>query len=53
MKVNLSKYLGYEDFQRIKSDREINYNTKTLVFQNGDFVEKNWSEVTVGDIVKT
>lgn len=43
---------GYEDFQRYKSDTEVNYEEKTHVMRNGKFEEVNWGQVVIGDICK-
>lgn len=44
---------GYEDFQRMKMDNKMNYGDMTSVMRGGKFVEVNWSQVVVGDIVRT
>lgn len=45
-------YAGYEDYQRYKSDQEINHELTTQVYREGTFVQVEWSEVIIGDIVK-
>jgi phospholipid-translocating P-type ATPase (flippase) len=42
---------AYEDFQRYKSDREINRRT-SLVLRSGEFVAVQWQDIVVGDIVR-
>ena len=46
-------YQGYEDYQRYLSDKQTNYETATEIFRNGKFIETNWSQVQVGDIIRT
>lgn len=41
----------YEDNKRKKSDREENLQ-KVLTYENGGFVEKNWKQIRVGNIIK-
>ena len=41
----------YEDIGRMRSDNEVN-NSSTKVLVEGTPVEKRWSEVRVGDIVR-
>ena len=43
----------FEDYSRMKSDKEINNSsTSRFDFEKGDFEEITWSEVKVGDIIK-
>lgn len=44
---------AYEDFQRLKSDREMNdRRTKILDARSGEVRNCKWSDIRVGDIVK-
>ena len=43
---------GYEDYQRHKSDKEMNFETMTEVRRNGNFETVEWSKVVVGDICR-
>ncbi|XP_045580165.1 LOW QUALITY PROTEIN: phospholipid-transporting ATPase VB [Salmo salar] len=44
---------GWEDYRRYRSDRRINH-TPCLIYsrKEGDFVERRWKDVRVGDFVK-
>ncbi|KAL4496106.1 hypothetical protein ABPG72_015528 [Tetrahymena utriculariae] len=42
---------GYEDYQRYKSDLEMNSST-TTVYRDSKFITCKWGEVLVGDLVK-
>jgi magnesium-transporting ATPase (P-type) len=43
---------GYEDFQRFRSDKQLN-NDKAKVFRNGEWNNAMiWGNILVGDIVK-
>lgn len=44
-------YSGYEDYQRYKSDKQLNFESRTKVRRNGKFEQVTWSEIVVGDIV--
>ncbi len=45
-------YLAYEDYNRYKTDRQVNDEYETSVFR-GDKVERiKWKDVVVGDICK-
>ena len=39
---------GFEDYQRYISDKELNYETVTKVWREGQFKEVVWSEVAIG-----
>jgi len=43
---------GYEDYQRYKSDRQLNHEYKTHILREGKFIEVEWQEVVIGDICK-
>ena len=44
---------AYEDFQRYKSDRELNSRaTKILDHESGETRDCKWQDIKVGDIVK-
>lgn len=47
--VSATKELA-EDWKRWNADKELN-NSKTIVLQNGQWAERVWSKVKVGDIV--
>lgn len=40
----------YEDIGRMRSDSEVN-NSKTLILEDSQLIEKRWSQVRVGDVV--
>ncbi|KAJ6232716.1 putative phospholipid-transporting atpase [Anaeramoeba flamelloides] len=42
---------AFEDYQRHKSDREIN-NANARVFKDGEFRDTKWIDIQVGDIIK-
>lgn len=44
-------YSGYEDYQRYKSDKQLNFESSTKVRRDNKFQTVPWSEVVVGDIV--
>jgi P-type E1-E2 ATPase len=48
----LSTHPGFEDYQRYKSDKELNHELTTQIYRNGQFVQVEWSQVIIGDIVK-
>lgn len=41
----------FEDYKRKKSDNEEN-SKKVMVFENGVFVEKQWKDLRVGNIIE-
>jgi magnesium-transporting ATPase (P-type) len=41
---------GYEDYQRYRSDQELNHRTSTQVKRKGQFTRVEWSKVCVGDV---
>jgi magnesium-transporting ATPase (P-type) len=41
----------FEDYNRYKSDKQLNFESKTKVRRSGKFIEVTWSEVLIGDIV--
>jgi P-type E1-E2 ATPase len=43
---------AYEDYHRYCSDKELNNRLTEILFLNGIFYQKKWSEVNVGDIIK-
>ncbi|KAG0716453.1 putative phospholipid-transporting ATPase IM [Chionoecetes opilio] len=42
---------AYDDFQRHRSDRQVN-SRKTWVLKNGQLVQEPWSRVLVGDVIR-
>ncbi len=42
---------GYEDYQRYKTDRKMNYKSFTRIIRDGQEIQRvKWSEVIVGDV---
>jgi magnesium-transporting ATPase (P-type) len=48
---NYNFNVGFEDYNRYKSDKQLNFESKTKVRRSGKFIEVTWSEVLIGDIV--
>lgn len=43
---------AYEDYQRYKSDKELNNRVTHVVNSNNDTIQTKWSEVQAGQIIK-